>query len=239
MPLACRIYVMHFFCEYLFTHIGYWKIFVLVQCGDKYCYGNEDQSWSGRSTRKSMFQQIWSNIAHRLKDIFVVSYNLWHNHPFDLVWFYAHTICIFIRTASEFIIFRGVNKNLQNILKIQKSFNSSPYLAILTTFLWTNHLWAVSSHDSTLWPQNLNFLLFCKGLGDFFYRILKWILTVVIDALASCVSLADFPPLGTFLEIFTSSDSFRVQDSSLTLSPCAPAKHLPSITIGSISLGFH
>ena len=114
------------------AHIGYWKIYVLVQCGRHILL------WKWRSEKeervepsgKFMFQQISSNIAGYLchviddtikylglKGIFGgwhVSYNLWHNHPFDLVWFYAHTICIFIRIASEFIIFRSGEQNLPN-----------------------------------------------------------------------------------------------------------------------------
>ena len=115
MPLACRIHICDaFFCEYFFTHIGYWKIFVLVQCRGHILL------WKWRSVRGWPVNQKVHVSADLIKcrapakgylGTYVISYNLWHNHPFDLVWFYAHTICIFIRTASEFILFREVNKN--------------------------------------------------------------------------------------------------------------------------------
>ena len=71
-----------------------------------YCYGNEDQ----RQPTNRRVHVSADFIKYRAPRIFGnLSWicnpgNLWHNHPFDLVWFHARTICIFIRTASDFII---------------------------------------------------------------------------------------------------------------------------------------
>ena len=57
-----------------------------------------------------LYHVIYDTIKYRdLKRIFWgwdVSCNLWHNHPFDLVWFYAHTICIFYQNCIRIYHFQ-------------------------------------------------------------------------------------------------------------------------------------
>ena len=64
-----HMYVMHFSVNICSLTLDIERYLFWCNAEDTYCYGNEDQSWSGQSTRKFMFQQIWSNVAHRLKDI--------------------------------------------------------------------------------------------------------------------------------------------------------------------------
>ena len=88
---------------------GYWKIYVLVHCRAHILL------WKWRSKATNQPESSCFSRFHQIScspDIWQLIMDLqpylWHNHPFDLVWFHARTICIFIRTASDFIKKIGV-----------------------------------------------------------------------------------------------------------------------------------